>query len=79
MSERVVAQREPYAVDVQAGRKYWWCACGRSQKQPFCDSSHKGTGFAPVAFTAEKSGTVWFCGCKRTASEPVCDGTHQQL
>ncbi len=79
MSEPVVAQREPYAVAVEAGQKYWWCACGRSQKQPFCDASHKGTGLAPVAFTAEKSETLWFCGCKRTASAPFCDGTHQQM
>jgi CDGSH-type Zn-finger protein len=79
MSERTIAQKEPYAVAVEAGRKYWWCACGRSAKQPFCDGSHKETGFSPLAFTAEKAETVWLCGCKRTASEPFCDGTHKQL
>jgi CDGSH-type Zn-finger protein len=64
---------------VAAGRQYWWCACGRSAKQPFCDGSHKDTGFTPIMYEADKSGTVWFCGCKATKSRPLCDGTHQTL
>jgi CDGSH-type Zn-finger protein len=62
-----------------AGRKYAWCACGRSRAQPFCDGSHKGTGLEPVIFTAEKVETVYFCGCKQTGDKPFCDGTHSSL
>ncbi len=79
MAEPVIAQKGPYAVEVEAGRTYAWCACGRSQNQPFCDGSHKGTGLEPVKFTAEKSGKVWLCGCKRTGKPPYCDGTHSSL
>ncbi|HEB77559.1 MAG TPA: CDGSH iron-sulfur domain-containing protein [Methylothermaceae bacterium] len=79
MSEPVIASRTPFAVEVEAGKTYYWCSCGRSQSQPFCDGSHKGTGFAPLAWTAEKSGTVYFCGCKHTKSPPLCDGSHKQL
>lgn len=75
----VIAQKSPYEVEVEAGRKYFWCACGRSAKQPFCDGSHKGTGLTPVAFTAEKSETLYLCGCKHTQKPPYCDGTHASL
>lgn len=74
--EPQIAQREPFAVELEAGKKYAWCACGRSETQPFCDGSHKGTGLAPAVFTAEKSGTAYLCGCKHTAGRPFCDGTH---
>ena len=74
-----IAQKSPFATEVTAGRQYWWCACGRSAKQPFCDGSHKDTGFTPIMYEADKSGTVWFCGCKATNSRPLCDGTHQTL
>ena len=79
MAESVIAQKSPYPVDVEAGKQYWWCACGRSKKQPFCDGSHKGTGFEPVAVTADKTKQVWFCGCKSTNKKPFCDGTHAKL
>jgi CDGSH-type Zn-finger protein len=79
MNERLVAQKGPYAIDVEPGKKYWWCACGRSQKQPFCDGSHKGTGLSPLPFTATEGQRLWFCGCKRTGREPLCDGTHERL
>lgn len=75
----IPAQKAPYAVEVEAGRRYFWCACGRSAKQPFCDGSHKGTGLSPIPFKAEESGTVWFCGCKATQNQPQCDGTHATL
>lgn len=75
----VAAQKAPFGTDVTAGKTYWWCACGLSKKQPFCDGSHKGSGLSPVAWTAEKDGKAWFCGCKRTAKAPLCDGSHNRL
>jgi len=77
--EAVVAQKAPYQIDVAEGETYYWCACGRSKNQPYCDGSHQGTGFEPVAFTAEKTETAYLCGCKRTSNKPFCDGTHQSL
>ncbi len=79
MAEPVPAQKAPFMVRVEPGRKYFWCACGRSQKQPFCDGSHSGTGITPVMFEAEESKDVWFCGCKSSANKPHCDGTHSKL
>ncbi|MGD9614184.1 MAG: CDGSH iron-sulfur domain-containing protein [Alphaproteobacteria bacterium] len=79
MEAPIPAQKEPYGVMVEAGRRYFWCACGRSLKQPFCDGSHKDTGLVPLAYTAEKTEEVWFCGCKATAGKPMCDGTHNTL
>lgn len=80
MSEKpVIAQKSPCAVDVEAGKTYWWCACGKSQSQPFCDGSHKGSSFAPAEFKAEKSEKVYFCGCKQSGKKPRCDGTHTHL
>ena len=77
--EAVVASKMPLSVEVAAGKTYYWCSCGRSKKQPFCDGAHKGTDFKPVAFTAERSEVVHLCGCKRTKDQPFCDGSHQEL
>ena len=77
--EPVCAQKSPYQVTLEAGKAYFWCTCGRSAKQPFCDGSHKGTGFVPQLYKAEESKTVWLCGCKQTQSSPMCDGTHNGL
>lgn len=79
MSEPVVAQKSPFGVEVSAGEEYWWCACGRSQSQPFCDGSHKVTDFRPKQFVATKTETVWFCGCKHSGHAPMCDGTHKKV
>ena len=79
MEQPRIAQKSPYPVEVEAGKTYYWCRCGRSQKQPFCDGSHKETSFTPLAFTPEKSGKVFFCGCKATGNQPLCDGTHNKL
>jgi CDGSH-type Zn-finger protein len=79
MSAVVIAQQSPYPVAVEAGLIYFWCACGRSASQPFCDGSHKGTGFTPVKFDATESKTVYFCGCKHTAHPVMCDGSHNKL
>ena len=79
MSEAVVAQKAPYNAELEEGKTYYWCACGRSAKQPFCDGSHKAVGMAPMAFTAEKTGTGWLCGCKQSKNAPYCDGSHKSL
>lgn len=78
MSEVLSPQNKPYAVDVEAGETYYWCACGRSKNQPYCDGSHKDTGFKPTAFTAGKTEKAYLCGCKKTANAPFCDGTHSK-
>jgi CDGSH iron-sulfur domain-containing protein 3 len=79
MSEPVIAQKGPFPVELEAGKTYFWCACGKSAKQPFCDGSHKGSDFRPITYKAETSGEVWFCGCKHSADKPFCDGTHETL
>ena len=79
MAEPVIAQKGPYEVSVKEGKKYWWCACGKSLSQPYCDGSHVGSGMEPVQFKAAKTETLWLCGCKRTANKPHCDGTHGRL
>ena len=79
MAEPIPAQKEPYGVNVEAGKRYFWCACGRSAAQPFCDGSHQGTGLTPVPFTAQATEEVWLCGCKATGGKPFCDGTHNSL
>lgn len=73
-----IAQKGPYAVELEPGT-YWWCACGRSQRQPFCDGSHKATDLVPQKFVVEKKDTYYLCGCKRSQSMPYCDGTHNRL
>ena len=77
--EAVIPQNAPLAVDVEKGKTYYWCSCGRSKTQPFCDGSHAGTSFTPTAYTAENSETVYFCGCKKTGNSPLCDGSHNNL
>jgi len=80
MSETpIIAQKAPYPVEVEAGKTYFWCACGRSATQPFCDGSHKGTGLNPMKYTAESDRKLFFCGCKASSKAPLCDGTHSRL
>lgn len=74
-----IAQKGPYPVDLKKGWEYYWCACGLSEDQPFCDASHTGTGFKPVRFVAENDGKKYLCGCKHTHTPPFCDGTHNSL
>ncbi len=71
--------KEPIEVAVTAGKTYWWCACGRSKTQPFCDGSHKGTEITPLRYQATETGTQWFCVCKRTGTPPFCDGSHSEV
>ena len=79
MSDPVIAQKAPYEVEVEEGKSYFWCACGKSAKQPFCDGSHAGTGIQPLKHKATKSGSLFFCGCKHSARKPLCDGSHSKL
>ncbi len=75
----VIAQKAPYPVDVEAGKTYFWCSCGKSTTQPFCNGAHKDTGMTPVKFTAEKSEKIFFCGCKHSGNGVKCDGSHNKL
>ena len=74
-----IAGRAPLPIEVEAGASYWWCACGRSKTQPFCDGSHKGSSFTPIEYKPEKSGKAFFCACKRSAGKPLCDGSHKRV
>ena len=79
MSTPHIAAKSPFPVQVEAGKDYWWCSCGQSKRQPFCDGSHKGTDFSPVKFTATETKTAYFCGCKHTGKPVMCDGSHNKL
>ncbi|NIN34573.1 MAG: CDGSH iron-sulfur domain-containing protein [Gammaproteobacteria bacterium] len=76
MSE--LTNKQPIAINVEAGQEYWWCACGKSKTQPFCDGSHKETSLSPLKYTPMTSGMVWFCVCKQTGNQPLCDGSHSK-
>ncbi|XP_057293687.1 CDGSH iron-sulfur domain-containing protein 3, mitochondrial-like [Hydractinia symbiolongicarpus] len=71
-----VAAKEPFLSSVVQGKRYSWCSCGLSSKQPFCDGSHRKTELRPVRFKAEETSDVYLCGCKQTSTAPYCDGTH---
>ena len=79
MEKPIVAKKQPIPVELEAGKKQFFCTCGKSENQPFCDGSHKGTGFAPKAFTAEQDGKAFLCQCKNTAKAPFCDGSHSKI
>ena len=79
MASPVRATNLPCPITVEAGKDYWWCSCGLSKSQPFCDGSHKAAGeFNPVKYTATDNTTVYFCGCKCSGKAPLCDGTHNK-
>ncbi len=78
MDQPEVAGKSPSVLELKAG-KYWWCQCGRSKNQPFCDGSHAGTSFSPIEFELEEEKRVALCNCKHTASGPMCDGSHGKL
>ena len=79
MEEPKIAAKEPIAVEVEAGKKYFFCACGESANQPFCDGAHSGTDFQPLAFTAEKTGKAYLCQCKKSSNAPYCNGSHSSI
>ena len=79
MAERVIAAKEPILVEVVEGESYWWCACGRSKNQPFCDGSHEGTGIEPMEYVAPRTRKLFLCQCKKTERAPICDGSHKEL
>lgn len=78
MTDPVRAGDAPLPVEVEAGKTYFWCSCGQSAKQPFCDGSHAGTGHTPLAWKADATKRVFFCTCKQTAGQPLCDGSHNK-
>ena len=73
------AGNEPIAFNVEKDKNYFWCACGKSKKQPFCDGSHKDTDLLPLAYKATETKAVAMCGCKYSGSKPLCDGSHEKL
>ncbi|HOY31097.1 MAG TPA: CDGSH iron-sulfur domain-containing protein [Bacteroidales bacterium] len=77
--EPKIAQKAPFVLNLEKGKEYYWCACGHSKQQPFCDGSHKGTGFTPLLFMAKESDKAYICGCKHSKNPPFCDGTHAKL
>ena len=79
MSEAKITQKSAYKVEVEEGKTYAWCSCGESKNQPFCDGSHSGSDFAPVVWTAEKTGAAYLCGCRHSKKAQFCDGTHSSI
>jgi len=69
----------PALVELVAGETYWWCRCGRSQSQPFCDGSHAGSGIEPMEWRVERARPALLCTCKQTKRPPICDNTHLTL
>lgn len=78
MSEPKIAQKAPYVLEEKSGT-YYWCACGLSSNQPFCNGSHKTTDIIPVAVTLDVEKKVAWCGCKHSGNKPYCDGTHRNI
>ena len=78
MKEPKIAQKSPIVMEMKPG-KYFWCSCGLSQKQPFCDGSHKGTDFTPLPVEITEEKKVAWCACKHTKNPPYCDGSHSKL
>ena len=79
MSKAIIANNKPASVTLEKGSDYYFCTCGKSASQPFCDGSHSGSDFTPQKFTAEKDGEAWLCACKQSSNLPFCDGSHQSI
>jgi len=79
MEKPKIAGNRSIKINVEKGREYWWCACGHSKRQPFCDGSHRATEFTPILYVAESDELVSFCSCKQSGKKPLCDGRHREL
>ena len=79
MDKPIIVDNKPVEITLNANETIYWCRCGKSKSQPFCDGSHEGTSFVPVAFTPEKTEAVFLCLCKHTKTPPFCDGTHAKF
>lgn len=79
MAQPELGGREPISVDVEKGESYWWCTCGKSSNQPFCDGSHAGSTFEPMEWVAPRTRSIFMCTCKQTKTGPFCDGAHNAL
>lgn len=79
MKEPKIAGKTPLAVALEAGKRYAWCSCGESSNQPWCDGKHKGSGFSPTVFVAEKDQTGYMCNCKHSSTPQFCDGSHSKI
>ena len=79
MSKPIVAANRPAKIELKKNESKWWCACGLSQTQPFCDGSHKTTDITPKEFNVEKDGDAYICNCKKTGNAPFCDGSHKDI
>ena len=79
MTKPRIADTRPFPIKLKAGEEIWWCSCGKSSNQPYCDGSHRGTPFEPLPFKAEQDGKYFFCQCKRSGKPPLCDGSHKQI
>ena len=78
MTEPVIVERKPVVLELEPGT-YYWCSCGQSQNQPFCNGAHKGTEFTPLAFDVTQKKPAALCNCKYTGTPPYCDGSHSKL
>ena len=79
MDKPVIVQKAPFKIAVAEGKSYFWCSCGQSKNQPFCDGAHKGSEFSPMKYEAKETKTVYFCGCKYSQNGVLCDGAHNKL
>lgn len=79
MTKPIIADNKPAAVELEQGKEYYFCTCGGSANQPFCDGAHQGSSFEPKAFSAEQDGIAYLCACKQSANTPFCDGAHSKL
>ncbi len=79
MDKPIATQNAPIPVEIEAGKKYFYCTCGQSKKQPFCDGSHSGTDFKPTLIEIEEAKTIYFCGCRASKKGHLCDGSHKTL
>ena len=73
-----IPMKKPCVMEMEAGT-YWWCSCGKSEEQPFCDGSHKGSCFSPIKVELNDNRKIAWCGCKKSEKQPYCDGAHKKL